>query len=467
MIKALLTLALFSIPSLAFAQEDLVPQSPAQINLSFAPVVKKVSPAVVNIYSQRKVTQAANPFMNDPFFSQFFGGRQFGGIPQQRLENSLGSGVIVKEDGLVVTNAHVVKGADETKIGLSDGREFDAKVVVIDEASDIALLRIDAKGEKLPIATFQPSETMEVGDLVLAIGNPFGVGQTVTSGIVSALARSSLNVNNFNFFIQTDAAINPGNSGGPLVSMSGGVVGINSAIYSKDGGSLGIGFAIPSEMVATVIAAEEAGQASAEHGIKRPWIGIDVQNVTADIASSIGLSRPSGALIKSLHSASPVREAGLQQGDVITAVNGKSIHDGAELRFRLAMIPIDKTATLEYVRKGETKKADVKAILPPDKPDRDVTALKGSHPFAGVTVMNLNPAAAVEFGLHEDEGVVISEMKRNSQLTIAMRPGDVIVSLNNKKIKTVDELEAELNKKSATWKLVLLQNGVERQINIR
>jgi Do/DeqQ family serine protease len=468
MIKLFLTCAVLFMPAAAYAQsEDIVPQSPAQITLSFAPIVKKVSPAVVNIYTQRKVVQAANPFAGDPFFSQFFG-HQFGlGVPRQRLENSLGSGVIVRASGLVVTNAHVVKGADEIKIILADGREFDARVALMDEASDIALLRFDAKGEELPYASFQPSETLEVGDLVIAIGNPFGVGQTVTSGIVSALARSSMNINNFNFFIQTDAAINPGNSGGPLVSMNGGVVGINSAIYSKDGGSLGIGFAVPSEMVATIIAAEESGQVTERGGIKRPWVGIDVQDVTADIADSLGLPLPSGALVTRLHSASPARDAGLQQGDVVTAVNGKTVKGGAELRFRLAMIPLGEKAKLDFWRKGDRKSGEMKAILPPDKPARDVTVLKGDHPFSEITVMNLNPAVAVEFGLDNDEGVIISEMKRGAQISQAVRPGDIILKINDNNIKTVSDLTSALKQKTRIWQVVLMQNGRKRTLMIR
>lgn len=447
--------------------QDTVPTSQAQVQLSFAPVVKKVSPAVVNIYTKRVVTQMANPFINDPFFAPFFGHQQGLGIPRQRLESSLGSGVIVEPDGLVVTNAHVVKNSQETTLILSDGREYDAKIALIDEASDIALLRIDAKGEKLPYATFQSSETLEVGDLVIAIGNPFGVGQTVTSGIVSALARSSLNVSDFNFFIQTDAAINPGNSGGPLVSMAGEIVGINSAIYSKDGGSLGIGFAIPSEMVTTIIAAEKAGQVDPTHGVKRPWVGVSVQDVTPDIANSLGLERPLGALISGLHESSPAREAGLEPGDVVTAVDGKAVRDAAELKFRLGMVPLGQSAKLEYVRKGEKLSTDMKTILPPDKPDRDTTVLKGNHPLSGLTVENLNPAAAYDLGIREDKGVVIKKLARNSQISNVVRPGDIILGVNDQSVKTVAELVEVLKKPYRGWQIFLSNNGQQRQIVIR
>lgn len=246
----------------AFAQEREIPSSREQVVFSYAPLVK-ISPAVVNIYTKRVVTKRVSPFGNDPFFERFFGGADgIGGLTRRQVESALGSGLIIEPEGVVITNAHVVKDAQEISVVLPDGREFDAGLSLLDERSDLAVLRADTKGEKLPFAHLKPSETIEVGDIVLAIGNPFGVGQSVSSGIVSALARSSLNINAFDFFIQTDAAINPGNSGGPLVAMDGGVVGINTAIFSRSGGSLGIGFAIPSEMVATVVAAEKSGPAA-------------------------------------------------------------------------------------------------------------------------------------------------------------------------------------------------------------
>lgn len=464
---ALIALVLMISPPALAQSPDIVPQTPSQIKLSFAPVVKKVAPAVVNIYTKRTVTQAVNPFASDPFFSQFFGDDFGFGVPRQRLESSLGSGVIVDETGLVVTNAHVVKNADETKVILNDGREFDAKIVLVDQASDLALLRLDAKGEKLPYATLQPSDTLEVGDLILAIGNPFGVGQTVTSGIVSALARSSLNISDLNFFIQTDAAINPGNSGGPLVAMSGGVVGINSAIYSRDGGSLGIGFAIPSEMVATVIAAEKAGQFSEKTGIRRPWVGITAQDVTPDIAASLGVPQHAGALVSDLHQASPMREAGVTQGDIVTAVNGRSVRDAAELRFRLAMVPLGENVKVDFLHGDTRQTGTMKTIAPPDQPARDTTVLKGPSPFAGLTVMNLNPAAALELGLHEDKGVVIGTIPQGHQLGAILRPGDLIESLNGRRVASVSNLVRIVAKAAPGWQVVVTQNGQRRQINIR
>src|SRR5262249_5488096 len=233
----------------ALAQQPAAPESQVAIKQSFAPVVKKAAPAVVNVYVQHRVEQTVSPFLDDPFFRQFFGDSF--GIPRERIQNSLGSGVLVSPEGLVVTNNHVIQGSGEAEItvALSDGREFPAKIILKDEQSDLAILRLDAKGVQFPSIVFSDSDTLEVGDLVLAIGDPFGVGQTVTSGIVSALARTQVGISDYQFFIQTDAAINPGNSGGALVDMEGKLVGINTAIFSRSGGSHGIGFAIPSNMV--------------------------------------------------------------------------------------------------------------------------------------------------------------------------------------------------------------------------
>jgi serine protease Do len=447
-----------------------VPISSSQVMLSYAPIVKKTAPAVVNIYTKRVVQQRINPFMSDPFFEQFFGGMRMQGLTREQVESSLGSGVIVESDGLIVTNAHVVKDAQEIMVVLSDRREFEAKVAVMDERSDIALLRVDAKGETLPHAPLKPSESLQVGDIVLAIGNPFGVGQTVTSGIVSALARSTLNINDFNFFIQTDAAINPGNSGGPLVSMDGGVVGINSAIYSKSGGSLGIGFAVPSEMVSTVIAAEKSGGAKTAHNVARAWAGITGQEVSADIAQSLGLARPSGVLITGIHPASPLLKEGLKVGDVITTINGREVNDTAELKFRLATIPLGDTATLEAVRKGESKSYTLKTVAPPDKPARDQQTLEGNHPLNGAVVANLNPAVAVELGLQDREtGVVVMEVARGSAAGRFLAAGDILLGLNGQDIKTVKDLKVLLQdaRRGQGFALVLERGGQKTQVVIR
>ena len=285
--------------------QRVVPESQVAIKQSFAPVVKRAAPAVVNVYVRHRVEQMVSPFSDDPFFSRLFG-ENFG-IPRERIQNSLGSGVLVSPEGVVVTNNHVIQGSGEAEItvALADGREFPAKLIIKDEQTDLAVLRLDAKGVQFPSIEFNDSDSLEVGDLVLAIGDPFGVGQTVTSGIVSALARTQVGISDYQFFIQTDAAINPGNSGGALVDMDGRLVGINTAIFSKSGGSLGIGFAIPSNMVRLVVEAALKGGK-----VQRPWLGASLQPVTSDIADSLGLDRPSGALVKDLHPNGPAVRAG-------------------------------------------------------------------------------------------------------------------------------------------------------------
>ncbi len=294
------------------ANADTVPTSRFQMQLSFAPLVKKTAPAVVNVYTSKVVRERKlSPFGNDPFFNKFFGKDQFFG-GRRKKQNSLGSGVIVEAGGFIVTNNHVIKGVNDYRVVLHDKREFKATLLLQDPKTDLAILKIDPKGEKLPTLQLGDSDKVEVGDLVLAIGNPFGVGQTVTSGIVSALARSRVGVSSYQFFIQTDAAINPGNSGGALIDMKGQLVGINTAIYTRSGGSNGIGFAIPVNMVKSVIRSSKEGGK-----IIRPWVGAKLQEVTQDIATSVGLERPRGAMISKVHSKSPLAISGLKRGDII------------------------------------------------------------------------------------------------------------------------------------------------------
>jgi Do/DeqQ family serine protease len=388
-----------------------------------------------------------------------------GGLTREQVEGALGSGLIVQEDGLVVTNAHVIKGADAIKVVLGDGREFDATLSLLDEPSDLALLRMDTRGAKMPFATLKSSDDMEVGDLVLAIGNPFGVGQTVTSGIISALSRSSLDISNYNFFIQTDAAINPGNSGGPLVAMDGGVVGINTAIYSRSGGSLGIGFAIPSEMVRAVIAAEKSG---GKARIQRPWLGVISQAVSSEMAESLGLSSPSGTLISALHPASPLKKAGAKLGDVIMSMNGKAIRNAEEMKFRMATLPLGEIVDVGLYRDGKERVLKVKTIAPPDEPPREETLLETGL-FAGATVVNINPAVIAEHDWlrHDDSGVVITEIRSPSVAARFLQPGDIIQSVNGIAIKTVQELKKAVNARVPGWNVIFSRDGQSQQIMVR
>lgn len=467
-ILQIVAVMMIGIGATAFAQGRDVPSSREQVMLSFSPLVKQVSPAVVNIYTKRIVTRKISPFGSDPFFEQFFGRGFGGGLSKQQIERSLGSGLIVESSGVIITNAHVVKGAQEISVVLNDGREFDAQVSLSDKSTDLAVLRVDTKGKELPSARLKPSESLEVGDIVLAIGNPFGVGQTVTSGIVSALARSSLNINDFNFFIQTDAAINPGNSGGPLVSMDGSVIGLNTAIYSRSGGSLGIGFAIPSEMVATVIAAEKSGAQNA--GVVRPWLGASGQSVTSDIADSLGLNRPAGVLISAIHKSSPARKAGLKVGDVVTAINERKIHDPAELKFRLATVPIGDKADLDVIRKGKKITLKMEAMVPPNDPPRNDTLLEGNHLLDGATVGNLNPLVGVELGIEQSrEGVVVLKVDRRKQASRLIAAGDIILAINDDEVDDIKDLKRELEQAQTrnVFDLKLERNGKISRIVIR
>ncbi len=441
-----------------------VPQSSRQMQLSFAPLVKKTTPAVVNIYAKRIVrgrVRSISPFFNDPFFSQFFNGGQFGGMERKRIKNSLGSGVIVDVNGVIATNNHVVKDATEINVVLSDGREFTAKKLLSDSATDLAILKIDTEGEKLPFLKLADSDAVEVGDLVLAIGNPFGVGQTVTSGIVSGVARTDVGISHYNFFIQTDAAINPGNSGGALVDMKGYLIGINSTIFSKSGGSLGIGFAVPANMVKRVIEA-------ARHGGKvvRPWTGMSAQAVTADMVESLGLKKVQGALVKHVRPSDPADKAGIKRGDVILSINGKEVQDPEALKFRLATVSIGSPIRLQIWRSGKSFEVTMIATAPPEKPPRDKTLIKGTNPLSGAVVVNISPAVIEEVGhLSQNSGVVILRAEGGSAARLGLRKGDILISVNGDKVVSVAQLRKLLKSKNVRRWRVQIQRG-NQMINL-
>ncbi len=327
-----------------------VPQSQAEVKLSYAPIVQRVAPAVVNVYASRVVaTRPVSPFFNDPFFQRFFGDQGGGGgTPGRRVQQSLGSGVIVDPSGIIVTNNHVIAGADEVKVALSDGREFTCELIVKDERGDLAVLRLKGFQGRLPSLEFADSDLVNVGDLVLAVGDPFGVGQTVTSGIISALARTGISANDQKFYLQTDAAINPGNSGGALVDMDGKLVGINTAIYSPSGGSNGIGFAIPSNMARLVVASAQSGRK-----IERPWTGAQFQAVTPEIATGLGIERPRGALVINVDPKSPAATGGLQVSDLVLSVDGVDVGDPASLNYRLTTTGVGNDVVLSVLRNGQ------------------------------------------------------------------------------------------------------------------
>jgi Do/DeqQ family serine protease len=442
-------------PQPAVAQDRILPRSRAEVALSYAPLVKKTAPAVVNIYTKRVVQARRSPFFDDPFFRQFFGD-DFLGAPRERIQNSLGSGVIVRADGIVITNNHVIDKADEIIVVLHDRREFAAKLIVADERTDLAVLRVDTGGAKLPFLELRDSDDLEVGDLVLAIGNPFGVGQTVTSGIVSALARAAAGVSDFSFFIQTDAAINPGNSGGALVAMDGRLIGINTAIYSRSGGSQGIGFAIPSNMVRAVLAG-----ALSDARIVRPWFGAAGQELTSDVARSLGLDRPGGMIITAVYPGGPADQGGLRVGDVVTAINGREIADPQALRFRIATLETGKQATLTVLRQRREQTLRLPLTAPPEVPPRNITRISGRNPFSGATVANLSPALADELSLDPmQRGVIVTRVvRRDVAGRLGIRPGDVIAAVNGEDIDTVAELQSLLRRTQERWQVTLRRDG--------
>ncbi len=439
MLRVVLSVLLLVLVSGKASAETTVPISRAQVQLSFAPIVKHTAPAVVNVYAKRIERQQDTGLQADPFFRRFFGEDGNFGRPRERVANSLGSGVIVDASGYIVTNNHVIANGSDIRVVLSDRREFEAKLLLADERTDLAVLKIDAGDEDLPTLKLSDSDTLEVGDLVLAIGNPFGVGQTVTSGIVSALARTQVGITDYQFFIQTDAAINPGNSGGALVDMNGELVGINTAIFSRSGGSIGIGFSIPTNMVQTVVATAKSGSTK----IKRPWLGVELQDVTPDVAESLGFARPEGTLIVKLHPDSPLLSAGMRRGDVIIAIDGRAVEGSQELGFRVGTAQIGETRIIEYRRGERTFETRVKLIAAPETIARNETLIKNQSPLAGMVLGNLSPAVAEEIGQPaEATGVVVLDVKSDPAAQL-FKKGDIVFEINGLAIQTVaDAIEA-------------------------
>ena len=434
----------------ASAQDRHVPTSVAEVQLSFAPVVKRVTPAVVNVYAAR-VVENHNPFLNDPLFRRFFGG-----VPREQVMRSLGSGVIVDPSGLVVTNYHVIEGASEVKVALSDKREFDAEIVLKDEHSDLTVLGLKDASEKFPVLDFANSDELQVGDVVLAIGDPFGVGQTVTHGIVSAVARTQVGISDYQFFIQTDAAINPGNSGGALVDIKGRLVGINTAIYSRSGGSQGIGFAIPANMVRVVVASAMVGSAA----VKRPWLGAKLQEVTAEIADSLGLKRPSGALVASIAAAGPAARAGIKTGDVIVAIDGIVVDDPNSFDYRFVTKPLGGSAQISLLRQGRETAVTVALQTAPDTP-REEVEIRARSPFLGAKVANLSPALADELRLDtQSEGVVITDVADGSAAqSFGFRKGDIVLAVNNQRIEKSTDLDRVTRAGGHVWRITINRGG--------
>ncbi|MFN3371200.1 MAG: trypsin-like peptidase domain-containing protein [Sphingomonadaceae bacterium] len=424
-----------------------VPTGAAQVNLSFAPVARMVQPAVVNIFTARVVRQRQ---AMDPFFSIF--------QTQPRVENSLGSGVIVDASGLVVTNNHVVAGAEQIIVALADRREYPARLVFAEPRLDLALLRIDPGGARLPVARLGDSDRAQVGDLVLAIGNPFGVGQTVTQGIVSATARTGIGISDTQFFIQTDAAINQGNSGGALANMAGEVIGINTAILTggRDGGSIGLGFAVPSNMVRIFLRAAETGR------FVTAWIGAEGEALTTETAQQAGLERPTGMLVTGVSPGSPAARAGLRPGDIVYAIDGKAVLDPSSLRYQIATQPVGETVTLTVVRNRRAENLRLQLVAPPETPPRQLTQLPGGSIFAGISIANLSPALAQELGAGLPErGVVVVQVPREAPAAVTgfPRPGDLIETINGQPVRSVEDVRSALGASPARTLFGLNRGG--------
>lgn len=421
------------------ADDRMVPDSMEQVRLSFAPVVGEVAPAVVNIFTRREVKARSI----DPIFERFFG--RVG----PREQSSLGSGVIVSPDGYIITNNHVIENMTEIKVVLSDRREFEATQIFTDPQTDIAVLQIQA-GEVLPFLEFANSDAIEVGDVVLAIGNPFGVGQTVTSGIISALARTAVSISDYQFFIQTDAAINPGNSGGALVDVDGRLVGINTAIYSRSGGSNGIGFAIPSRLVQQVLSSAINGGVLA-----RPWLGASTGTVTADLSRALKLDRPAGAIVEEVWPGGPAAKAGLKAGDVIVEIGDQPVYDAETLRYRIGVGSSKDKTKIAFMRDGKTRNATLTLDIPPETPKRDERTLDGNHPLTNVSVANLSPKYNEEIGIDPFlRGVVVTQLPgRSYAARQGMRKGYRIVSVNGVEVDNTRDLVREMAKAGRRWEI--------------
>jgi len=428
-------------------QPRKAPDSVLGMKVSFAPVVKTAAPAVVNVYAKSVVRQQV-----DPFWQMFYGIQ-----PRNQVQQSLGSGVIVRKDGVIVTNNHVIDGGQQFMVVLNDRRQYSAKVLLADPRTDLAVLKIDTGGESLPILAMDDDRDLQVGDLVLAIGNPFGVGQTVTNGIISALNRSDVG-DGGGSYIQTDAAINPGNSGGALVDMNGRLIGINSMILSGAGQSSGVGFAIPAPLVQRVVQSAVGG---ADH-LTHVWLGLKGDTITGDIARSLGMARPEGVLVSDIYAGGPADKAGLKTGDVIVSLNGQPLDDAASLNYQINLLSPNDSVAVKALRNGKPLDATVRAEPPSANPPRDERVLKGDNPFAGAHVVNLSPAVADELGIDPfsaPKGVMISAIDGGNAAMVGLRPGDIVRTVNGRNIASAADLVAVIQSPVRRWQVTIVRGG--------
>ena len=445
------------------AAETPVVAQPALRSNSFAPLVEKTAPAVVNIYAQKVLhTRSAARLLDGSNFWRLFRDTLLFGYGKDRIENSLGSGVIVTADGVIVTNNHVIEDAEDIAIALSDGRVFQAQKLLADKRSDIAVLRINGRGQNLPFIAFGDSDLLKVGDQVIAIGNPFGLGQTVTSGIVSGLARTSVGITDFQFFIQTDAAINPGNSGGAQIDMDGKLVGINTSIYSTSGGSQGLGFAIPSNMVKSIVESFVNNKP-----LIHPWIGLSGRSVPRLAAASLGLPPGKGVLVIETYKGGPAEAAGLRIGDVVVSVEGFPVNEFQALRYRIATRTAGGSINLILFREGRLDIVPVALLAPPDAPAANKTWTPSTSPLRGGRIASLSPALAEEIGLDSGiAGVVVLEAGVGSGASrLGLSTGDIIRSINDLEVQTVDDVLAFQKSAFKPWSITLTRAG--QQITLK
>ena len=452
----ILILIFFSFSSIAFAK-DTVPKSETEIKLSFVPLVKQAAPAVVNIYAKRIIEERRSPFSRDPFFRDFF--RNFGQL-QPRVQNSLGSGVILSADGYVVSNYHVVGGATDIRVVLNDGREISGNVILSDQESDLAVLKLNSD-EVLPYLELRKSDTVEVGELVLAIGNPFGVGQTVTNGIISGLARTGIASGSAKgYFLQTDAPINPGNSGGALIDISGALIGVNTSILSRSGGSNGIGFAIPADLVGQFLIQAKEGRTS----FIRPWAGMRGQPITFEMAASLGLPAMSGMIISELHELSPFSLAGIQVGDIITKVDGLDINSPEEMLYRMSVGGIGTTVDVSYFSQGIIKSVQIDLVEMPNI-EAEQVILGPKFIFLDLHISELTPEFQSKFGLSfSSKGLVVLDPGRIAG-RLGLRSGDLLQEINGKSVETVDEAMSSIGSLKGTGSITIRRSG--RRISLR
>ena len=435
-----------------------------QVQLTFAPVVKRVAPAVVNVYSKSVVQAQVNPFFNDPLFGQLFGTPEM----RQRVQQSLGSGVIVRADGLILTNNHVVEGGTDIIVALSDKREFKAKVLLADPRTDLAVLKIDTKGEHLPVVPFADTDAVQVGDLVLAIGDPFGVGQTVTMGIVSALARTQISASDYQFFIQTDAAINPGNSGGALVTTDGKLAGINTAIYSRSGGSIGIGFAIPANLARRVVEGVEGGlKSGTTASVQLAWVGASGQPVTSDNRRQPGPGASRRRADQGDLSRRPAVAGGVKSGEVVQSVDGAAVDDMQSLNYRTATHRAGDSVKMHVASGKAARDVTVTLALPPENPPREAATIAGRNPLTGARVENISPATATELQMDVmAKGVAIVAVNSSGiAANYGFQPGDIVRSINGAAITRVGDLVRLLNAANR-WDMVVERGGRKLTLSV-